>query len=67
MDNNQYKANQRKLLADTIHKIKSESENENDINIIPNLKNKFKNTKYEKKKNYKKKNLNINDNLCKEM
>ncbi len=67
MDNNQYKANQRKLLAETIHKIKSESENENDINIIPNLKNKFKNTKYEKKKNYKKKNLNINDNLCKEM
>jgi len=53
MDNNQYKANQRKLLAETIHKIKSESENENDINIIPNLKNKFKNTKYEKKKNYK--------------
>ena len=67
MDNNQYKANQRKLLAETIHKIKSESENENDINIIPNLKNKFKNTKYEKKKNNKKKNLNINDNLCKEM
>ena len=67
MSNNQYKINQRKLLGDTIHKIKSENDNENDINIIPNIKEKIKYKNPEKKKYYKKRNLNINDNLCKEM
>ncbi len=76
MEKKEYKTKQRELLANMIHKIKSENYNENgldnSINLNINNKRKYmKNNKKPKDKKHKntnkKINLNINDNLSKEM
>lgn len=67
MEKNQYKRKQREMLANMIKKLKNENEidynEETDININRNIipkKPKFK-------KHHKRKNLNLNDNLSKEI